>query len=53
MNDTEIKEIVRARYGGIAEATGASCRVPANSCCGDIAPGTPADKSRQMGYSEA
>ena len=53
MNDTEIKEMVRARYGGIAEATGASCCVPANSCCGDIAPGTPADKSRQMGYSEA
>src|ERR1700747_320296 len=53
MNDTEIKELVRARYGGIAEATGASCCVPANSCCGEIAPGTPADKSRQMGYSEA
>jgi SAM-dependent methyltransferase len=53
MNDTEIKEMVRARYGGIAEATGANCCVPANSCCGGIAPGTPADKSRQMGYSEA
>src|SRR5580692_5460852 len=53
MNDTEIKEMVRARYGGIAKATGASCCVSASSCCGDIAPGTPADKSRQMGYSEA
>src|SRR5437764_813719 len=53
MNDAEIKEMVRARYGGIAEATGASCCVPANSCCADLAPGTPADKSRQMGYSEA
>ena len=53
MNDTEIKEMVRARYGGIAKATGASCCVPANSCCGEIVPGTPADKSRQMGYSDA
>src|ERR1700751_2890558 len=53
MNDTEIKELVRARYGGIAGPTGASGCVPANSCCGDIAPGTPADKSRRMGYSEA
>ena len=53
MNDTEIKEMVRARYGGIAEAIGASCCVPANSCCRDVAPGTPGDKSRQMGYSEA
>jgi arsenite methyltransferase len=49
-----IKEMVRARYGGIAEATGdASCCAPASSCCGDTAPGTPADKSRQMGYSDA
>lgn len=53
MNDSEIKEMVRARYGGLANATGASCCVPANSCCGDISPGTPTDKSLQMGYSEA
>jgi SAM-dependent methyltransferase len=56
MNDAKIKEMVRARYGGIAEAAGTtSCCAPAgssSSCCGDIAPGTPADKSRQMGYSE-
>jgi SAM-dependent methyltransferase len=56
MNDAKIKEMVRARYGGIAEAVGTtSCCAPAgssSSCCGDIAPGTPADKSRQMGYSE-
>jgi arsenite methyltransferase len=54
MDDAQIKEMVRARYGGIAEAAGAaSCCAPASSCCGDAAPGTPADKSRRMGYSEA
>ena len=54
MDDAQIKEIVRARYGGIAEAAGAaSCCAPASSCCGDTAPGIPADKSRQMGYSDA
>jgi SAM-dependent methyltransferase len=52
MDEAQIKEMVRARYGGIAAAAGADCCAPANSCCGDIAPGTPADKSRQMGYSE-
>src|SRR6266566_2559098 len=50
----QIKEMVRTRYGGIAEAAGdAICCAPANSCCGDTAAGTPADKSRQMGYSDA
>src|ERR1700680_5142402 len=54
MEASQIKEMVRARYGGIAEATGdASCCTPASSCCGDTAPGTPGDKSRQMGYSDA
>jgi SAM-dependent methyltransferase len=54
MEDAKVKEMVRARYGGIAEASGAaSCCAPASSCCGDAAPGTPADKSRQMGYSDA
>ena len=54
MEAAQIKEMVRARYGGIAEAAGdASCCAPASSCCGDTAPGTPADKSRQMGYSDA
>src|SRR5437868_14953308 len=54
MDNAQIKEMVRARYGGIAEAAGdASCCAPASSCCGDTAPGTPADKSRQMGYSDA
>jgi SAM-dependent methyltransferase len=54
MEAAQIKEMVRARYGGIAEAADdASCCAPASSCCGDRAPGTPADKSRQMGYSDA
>jgi arsenite methyltransferase len=51
MDEQAVKEMVRARYGGIAEA--ASCCAPAASCCGDVAPGTPDGKSRQMGYSEA
>src|SRR5436190_5748583 len=54
MDDAQVKEMVRARYGDIAEAAGpASCCAPASSCCGDTAPGTPADKSRKMGYSDA
>jgi SAM-dependent methyltransferase len=55
MEAAQIKEMVRARYGGIAEAAGdASCCAPAaSSCCGDSAAGTPADKSKQMGYSDA
>jgi SAM-dependent methyltransferase len=54
MDDAQIKEMVRARYRGIAEAAGAdSCCAPASSCCGDTAAGTQADKARQMGYSDA
>jgi SAM-dependent methyltransferase len=45
------KELVRARYGGIAEAASApSCCAPAASCCGPTA--DPNSKSRQMGYSD-
>ena len=53
MDDAEIKEMVRARYGGIAaKASEASCCAPAPSaCCG---PETAShDKARRMGYSEA
>src|SRR6266446_4722483 len=54
MEAAQIKEMVRARYDGIAAAAGdASCCPPVSTCCGDTAPGTPADKSRQMGYSDA
>jgi SAM-dependent methyltransferase len=53
MDDLQMKEMVRARYSGIAEAAGtdASCCAPAASCCGPTA--TPDGKSREMGYSEA
>src|SRR6201993_3669082 len=53
MDDAQIKEMVRARYGGIAtQASEASCCAPpAASCCG---PETAShDKARRMGYSEA
>jgi arsenite methyltransferase len=54
MDAQAVKDMVRARYGGIAETAGdASCCAPATSCCGDPAFGTPTDKSRQMGYSDA
>jgi SAM-dependent methyltransferase len=53
MDEGQIKEMVRARYGGIAEAAGtaASCCAPAASCCGPTS--TPNSKSRDMGYSDA
>ncbi len=46
MDDAQIKEMVRARYGGIAVAAGEA------SCCGPAAEGA-ADKARRVGYSEA
>jgi arsenite methyltransferase len=53
MDDAQIKEMVRARYGGIAEAAGAAagCCAPAATCCGPTA--DPAGKARRMGYSDA
>jgi SAM-dependent methyltransferase len=53
MDDVQIKEMVRARYGGIAaKASEASCCAPtSSSCCGPEA--TSRDKARRMGYSEA
>ena len=52
MDDVQIKEMVRARYGGIAAASETSCCAPAaSSCCGPEA--TSHDKARRMGYSEA
>jgi arsenite methyltransferase len=53
MDAQAVKEMVRARYGAIVDAGGTeSCCTRTASCCGDTAPGTPTDKSRQMGYSE-
>jgi SAM-dependent methyltransferase len=52
MDELQIKEMVRARYGGIAEAASAqSCCAPTTSCCGPTA--DPDSKSRNMGYSDA
>jgi len=52
MDEVGIKEMVRARYGGIAAASEASCCAPSqSSCCGPEA--TSHDKARRMGYSEA
>jgi ubiquinone/menaquinone biosynthesis C-methylase UbiE len=52
MDEARIKEMVRARYGGIAAASEASCCAPSpSSCCGPAA--TPDDKARRMGYSKA
>jgi SAM-dependent methyltransferase len=55
MDAQAVKDMVRARYGGIAEAAAnAACCGPAPSCsCDDATPGTPTDKSQQMGYSDA
>jgi arsenite methyltransferase len=54
MDDARIKEMVRARYGGIAAASAAGCCAPAAmSCCGPTGADTAADKARRMGYSEA
>jgi arsenite methyltransferase len=54
MDDARIKEMVRARYGGIATASEASCCTSmVASCCGPNVADTAADKARRMGYSEA
>lgn len=54
MDEQTVREMVRARYGSIAEAAAdAACCGPTTSCCGDEAPGDPAAKSRRMGYSDA
>ena len=56
MDAAEQKELVRARYGGIAAAAAASetsggCAPAAAACCG---PASPAEaKALRMGYSEA
>ena len=51
MDDSQIKELVRARYGSIAAASGESCCAPAASCCSPATPASADDKSRRMGYS--
>jgi SAM-dependent methyltransferase len=53
MDDTKIKDMVRARYGDVATTSGDACCAPAASCCGPATPATAADKARRMGYSAA
>ena len=59
MNAAEQKELVRARYGGIAAAASAAasgCCTPvaaASACCGPAEAPSPDEKALQMGYSEA
>jgi SAM-dependent methyltransferase len=54
MDDAEIKEMVRARYGGIAAPSETGCCAPvASSYCGPEGAATSQDKARRMGYSEA
>ncbi|HEV2303208.1 MAG TPA: arsenite methyltransferase [Stellaceae bacterium] len=50
MKANEIKEMVRARYGGIAAQKAADCCAP-TACCGPTPPRE--EKSRAMGYSTA
>lgn len=53
MDTAEIKQMVRARYGGIAAGTIADCCAPAasSSCCDPAADTTLEGKARVMGYS--
>jgi SAM-dependent methyltransferase len=52
MDTAEIKEMVRARYGGIAAGTIADCSTPAtSSCCGPSSDATVEGRARVMGYS--
>jgi SAM-dependent methyltransferase len=53
MDDAQIKEMVRVRYGAVAAESGASCCAPATSCCSPSTPTSADDKARRMGYSDA
>jgi arsenite methyltransferase len=50
---TDVKTMVRARYGRIATADTASCCTPVASCCAPTTPMDADDKARAMGYSDA
>lgn len=53
MDDAQIKEMVRARYGEIAasQSPGSCCVPAASSCCGPAS--SEVEKARRMGYSDA
>jgi SAM-dependent methyltransferase len=50
LGSAEIKEMVRARYGGIAAGTSSDCCAPAASSCCEV-PASVEGKAREMGYS--
>ncbi len=49
MDAVEVKDMVRARYGGIASGTASDCCAP--SCCGGSTASVADNKSSEMGYS--
>jgi hypothetical protein len=52
LSAAEIKQLVRARYGGIAERTNSECCAPqASSCCETADAPDVRNKAREMGYS--
>lgn len=51
MDIPEIKDLVRARYGGIAAGTLDDGSAPPSSCCADNAGSIVDAKAREMGYS--
>jgi SAM-dependent methyltransferase len=53
MDASDIKAMVRERYGSIATSGLASCCTPAASCCAPSTPVDVRDKAMQMGYAEA
>jgi arsenite methyltransferase len=53
MDTSDIKTMVRARYGSIAVADTSGCCAPAASCCAPTTPADAEDKARAMGYSDA
>jgi SAM-dependent methyltransferase len=53
MDTSDIKTMVRARYGSIATGDAANCCEPATSCCGPVQSANLHDKARRMGYSDA
>jgi SAM-dependent methyltransferase len=51
MDEAQIKEMVRARYGDVAKSSGEACCAPTTSCCGPATAASVGDKALRMGYS--
>jgi len=52
MDTSDLKTMVRERYGSIAVADAASCCAPAASCCAPTTASDAAAKARAMGYTD-